>query len=126
MNVLFYASGENGNDQKYQLAIESVVPVEKIEVFKTVSELSQRLRQPVQNLAAVVLLARNSDEFSDFLEMRDLLSGLRLILVLPNQEEDIRSEELALFPSYVSYIDQDVSEVAAVLNKIVGHEKWNQ
>ena len=119
MNVLLFTGEKSGAGDRLQKAIESVVTKERIEMMHTVENLSKRLRRPVHNLAVAVLLSGTLKEFSDILAIGDLLSGLRIILILPGRDEETSTKALDLYPRFITYADQNFDEVAEVLEKIL-------
>jgi hypothetical protein len=121
MNVLLYATETDGAGAQLQRAVEAVVPKKKTEVYRTIDGLSRRLRQPIYDVAVAVLFAATKKELSDILSIRGLLQDIRIILVLPDRDEETITKGHTLYPRFLTYADGDVLDVAAVLNKMVGN-----
>jgi hypothetical protein len=121
MNILFYYSEpNNGVDGKLQEVINTIVPKEKTEIYRSIESLSRRLQQPTQNLGIVVLVAGNKEELLEILSIRDLLNNLRIILILPDREVDTIDKGRALYPRFIGYANGHLMDVSAVLEKMVG------
>jgi hypothetical protein len=119
MSVLFYTPMVEGVGKRLQRAIELVAPVEKIRICHTIGSLYQELCQPKDESSIAVLLAATQKDLLDILSLRDLLSDLRLILILPDTEDDTIAKGHVLCPRFVSSVDSDFSAVSAVLKKML-------
>jgi hypothetical protein len=119
MNLLFYATTADGVGGKLEKVIEEVVPEEKIEVCRTVDSLSRRLREPTYDLSVAVLLAETKEDLLCLVSNKELIWNLRVILVLPDGEDDTVTKGHLLRPRYLTYADSDFSDVATVLSKML-------
>lgn len=122
MNLLFYSRETNGAAGRLQRVIETVVPQEKREIFRTMVSLLRRLRRPRHDVGIVILFAASREDLMEFLYIRDLLNGVRIILVLPDGEEETVAKAHILRPRFLTYADSDFLEVVAVLGKIYSLE----
>lgn len=121
MSVLFYCPDDGERYEKLKGEIERTVPVEEIETYRTKEELCQRLCKPRYTLAVGILCAPNQRAFSDIFSLRDLLDGLRIILILPDRKQDTISKAHKLRPRFLSYVDDGPTFVIAVLNKMLSN-----
>lgn len=121
MELLFYSSKKNGAGRRVQNIIEGLIPEEDIGIFRTVEALADRLRQFRHNLSLAVILARTHKEFKDVLLIRDLLSDLPIILILPDRDKNTISQGHSLYPRFLTYSDGDFTDVAAVLEKMLNN-----
>ena len=119
MNLLFYATTADGVGGKLQGVIEEVVPEEKIEVCRTADSLSRRLCEPTYDLSVAVLLAETKEDLLCFVSNKELIWNLRVILVLPDGEDDTVTKGHLLRPRYLTYADGDFLDVATVLSKML-------
>jgi hypothetical protein len=120
MNILFYYSKpNNGVDEKLQEVIDTIVPQEETEIYRSIEGLSRRLQQPTHNLGIVVLVAGSKEDLLEILSIRDLLNNLRIILILPDREGDTIDKGRALYPRFIGYADGHLMDVAAVLERMV-------
>ncbi len=119
MRVLFYTTTADGVAQRLQRVIEGLVPKENTEIHRTIDSLSNRLRRPRYDLAVAVLLAASREDLLELLSIRDLLDGIRIILVLPDREDGTIAKGHRLYPRFLTYSDSDLLDVAAVLSKML-------
>ena len=125
--MLYFASLVDGIGEKLKTVVEASVPVEeRIEVYRKVDDVTYRLRQLRSNLSLVVILAANQDDLANILSIRELLNDLRIILVLPDSEQDTVRKGLGLRPRYLTYAHSNFTDVAAVLNKMLGGQQNNK
>ena len=101
-------------------AIESVVPETRMEIHRTIDSLSDRLHQCRYDSATAVLLATSTQDLFELLSIRDLIQKARVILILPDREKTTIANGHALYPRFLSYVDSDFKDVAAVLKKMIG------
>ena len=125
MILLFYAREEHGAGERLQTLIEELVSEDNIEICMTIGSLFQRLRQPTYDLSIVVLLAADSQDLTELLSVRDLIWDLRLILILPDRETGTIAKGHILRPRFLTYLDSDFTEVAAVLKKMLSNTDGN-
>lgn len=124
MNVLLSTTVMEGPGAQLQRVVEELVPKEKIEICRTIDSLTRRLRRPRYNLALAVLLAANREDLLDLLSIRDLLDGIRIILLLPDRDMDTIAKGHTLRPRFLTYADSDFLDVAAVLRKMLDAVNW--
>ena len=126
-DIFFYL---NGND-KIDWLFETVCLKASTRVFHSIEDLAQRLREPKENVIIAVLLAGKEDELMEMLAIRDLLFDIPVILILPDRQQETISKGRKLYPRFLTYADGDLSEIAAVLGKMLEKfekekimEKW--
>ena len=126
MNVLFYLPVTSELDARIQEVVEMVKPMAKTEVFRSIGDLSIRLCRPAGSSIIAVLLAGNKIDLVDFAFIRNLLSDTPIILILPDREESTAIIGYALVPRFLTYMDSNLMEVGAVLEKMIKYyEKKN-
>lgn len=133
MSLLFYSTSAKGPGERLHRVIEVLVPKREIEIFRTIESLTRRLHRPGlgHNMTIAVFLAASKEELSELVSIRNLLADLRIILVLPDTRDDTISKGHALQPRFLTYVDTDFIDIAAVLNKMLanmdlGHEFPNE
>ena len=124
--LLFYKSGKNRSQERLLKAIRMVVKREKLEIYRTMNKLMQRLRQPKNDLEIAILLAESDQTIEEIFAIRDYLDGLRIILILPNREADMISKARMLYPRFLDYVDSDFSDVCAVLEKMIANTRYEK
>lgn len=120
MCLLFFAAESHGAADGFQETVRALVPDGKMEVYRTTRALCQRLRQPSTFMQWItILFVANRAELSELLTFGELLSDLRIILLLPDDTKETIAAGHLLRPRFLSYVDGDFAEVVAVLNKML-------
>ena len=119
MKVLLYAreSAEPGN--KLQNFLETHVPGSNPEVYHTIEGLAERLKAPHRGEVVAVLQANSQEDLAALLSIRHRLQDIKTILLAPDREEETIALAHQLRPRFLSYINNDLYPVAAVLEKML-------
>jgi hypothetical protein len=120
MGVLLYGKNNGGATRKYSEAIERQVPGGVLEVFDSIEELTRRLQRFTGSSTVAVFLADTREELSALFLIRKLLDGVRLILILPDHSEATVAIGHRFHPRFLSFTDNGIREVPAVLGKMLG------
>jgi len=122
MHVFLYFSeiGRIGNE--LQSLMEELFPPDQLFVLNSVENLSLKLQEPWEKKPIVVILVYKKDDLLDLVSLREQLHLIRLILVLPDAKEGTISLAHRFRPNYLTYIQRDLNELKAVLQKIKGSE----
>ncbi len=123
MKLLFYATEKNGFGKHLEQAIGEIVPKENIEAYHSFANLSKRLYQPRDGLTIAVLSVAHSAELLDLLSLDDLLSDYHIILILPENGQDMALKAHRLRPRFLTFADRNFGEIKAVLNKMLETER---
>jgi hypothetical protein len=126
MNLFIYSSKSKGAANRLQWQIRSCMQGNPTETFNSVAHLSHRLHWPYakRGETIAVLFAADRQDLANFLSIRDLLEGISIILVLPDNENETIAAGHRLRPRYISYADGNFEDVAAVLIKM--EEKFSR
>jgi hypothetical protein len=119
MKLLLYLNGSDQVGGRLQKAVEGVVATESIEICRGLSSLLQRIRQRKGDLSVVILCASSSEELTKILTFRHGFQDLRIILILPDRDNETLARALTLRPRFLSYVDTDFSDVSTVLTKML-------
>jgi hypothetical protein len=120
MKAFLYSSKIEGKEKEIQRVMTELFSPEQMNVIRSVENVSLKLQEPWEEKPIVILLALKKDELLDFLTIRDQLYSVRLILVLPDAEEGTISLAHRLRPNYLTYVNRDLHELKAVLEKMMG------
>jgi hypothetical protein len=125
MNLLFYSSGDDQNKKRLEAAVHKVIPESKIELFKRLDGLRKRLRIPIEPDSIAVLSASNREELQGMQLLRELLTEIYVILVIPDRKK--RTIELAhrLLPRFLSQKESDFTNLKIVLNKMYINSQYS-
>ena len=121
MNVIFFAEKDDQAGVRLTKTIEKVVPADWLETYLTFDGFSGRLNQPLYDRSQIiaVILAANRDVLQELVLVGESLEGLRIILVLPDRDEETITLGLSIYPRFVSYIDNDFEALGSVLDKMM-------
>jgi hypothetical protein len=117
--VILYARVMEGAGEKLFQFIQSMTPAQETEIYDSIDQFSQRLRQPRGELTVAVIIANSKEDLLNLLFIRNLLQNIRIILVLPDREEETIEKGHRLYPRFVSFLDGNLEEVAVVLNNVL-------
>lgn len=121
MKLLYYVKTMDGPGNKLHGVIQSVVPLLRVETYRTIESLNRRLRLPVNNLNIAVLLASNKEDLLDLLALRKLFWNFRIILIVPDRKPETVAMGHILRPRFLSYADGNFKDFEEVLKKMLEH-----
>ena len=119
MNVFFYLPVTSKIDSMIQGVVEKAKSMARTEVFRSIEDLSKRLRKPADGFTIAVLVAGNKKDLVDFALIRRLLSDTPIIVVLYDREESTTIMGYGLVPRFLTYMDSNLMEVGAFLEKML-------
>jgi len=120
MKLLLYLSKRKNEDRLLRNAVMRIVPASQQEVCFSFENLWRKLHQPLNAVEIAVISAGSRAELLRLMSLSELLSDLRVILVLPDRQKETIAMGLTLLPSYYCFADCNMSELGAVLNKMIG------
>ena len=125
MNIVFYIPHTHIVKDKQRLyrVVEMAGAKGKTEIFRNISDLSRRLSKPADAATIAVVLISGRSDLNEFISIHHLLSEIPLILILPYRDNKTTSIGFDLAPRFLTYADTDLSEVGAVLEKMI--EKYS-
>lgn len=97
------------------------IPFESIGIFQTLESFHNRIRQGKTDITAAVIFASNRQDLIKLQGIRDLFSDMRIIMILPDAEEESVKIGHSFYPRYLSFTDSRFEDVAAVLQKILSN-----
>jgi hypothetical protein len=124
MKVLFYTTQSDWAAEQLQSVIETLVLKDQLEMYRTFDSLSRRLCRPSNNLNIAVLAAADEEELWKIVSLSDLLSDIRIILILPDNKPGTIAKAHTLGPRFLTYLDSDFGEVKSVLNKMLDNATY--
>lgn len=119
--IIFFSTSRGGSEERLLGIIETVVSKEDIRIYRTIGSLSRWLRQPRNDTDIVILLASSKVElhYLNLVSLRNLLSDMRIVVILPDSKPDTIAKGHILRPRFLSYCDGDFQDVAAVLSRMI-------
>ncbi len=118
MDLIVYIPQEDESGRRLQEMVGRLVWQDTIEIFYTLKRLFFRLRHPTGQEDIVVLLASSPKELNELIANSPLLTCLRIILILPDGEENTIAKGHLLRPRFISYKDNPFSDLSLVLQKM--------
>lgn len=115
MAFLFYASTSGKTVKQLQTLIRASIPKEEIEIYRSFSSLSHRLEKPLNDLNVAILFASSMEDLSDILALQDRLWDMRIILIIPDKNNETIVKGHQLRPRFLTYADCNPTEVVEVL-----------
>jgi hypothetical protein len=124
MQLLIYAAASNAAGRVLRERIQSMEfeSVAGTIYCSSIMALDKNLRQPLGLSPIGIMIPSDDSELVDLIGMRHLLRGMRVILVLPNDQPQniIHSRAHLLRPRFITYADAHPKEIIAVLWKMIG------
>ena len=94
---------------------------ESIGIFQTHESFYDRIRQGKTDIPVAVVFASNRQDLINLQGMRELISDLRIIMILPDSDEESVKIGHSFYPRFISFTDSNFEDVAAVLLKIISN-----
>ena len=91
----------------------------KTELYHTIKKLSLRLSRPVEDQSVVLLIAADRIDLLAIISLQKLLGDIHVIIILPDREDESVNIGYKLKPSFLTYVNGDLSEVHAILKKLL-------
>ena len=114
------------NTDKLQRIIDPLVSERQVENYSSIKDITKRLQRPMKEEVVGVFMPSNEKDLSDLLSINHLVRDIRIILVLPNRDEKTISIGHSLRPRFLTYADGDLSDVAAVMSKMMCNSREEQ
>lgn len=89
-----------------------------IRICHSITDLSHMLRKPLHEVSVLILFITSRKELKELNLMTFLFDNIRIILILPDSEKSTVSLCIGLQPSFISYVDADLMDIASVLKQI--------
>ena len=118
MQLLFYSSKVDQDTKRLDAAVHKIIPASRIEIFKRLDDLRERLRAPVEPDSVAVLLFSNRKELQNMLSLQELLTEIYVVLVLPDLNKGTLKIAHCLLPRFLSRKDSNFADLKIVLNKM--------
>jgi hypothetical protein len=119
MKILYYNSSHSETGNSFFGFVESSCDVNSIAICRDHDDLTRRLCELKQDIALVIIFAADRDDLTKLFLIRELLYDLRLILILPDMDEETVAQGHRLRPRFLSSIHHDFSQAAAVISKML-------
>ncbi len=125
MQLLFYLSGDDQNNKRLVAAVHEVIPESKIEQFKRLEDLRERLRRPMEPDSIAVLSASSREELQQMGLLRGLLTEIYVIVVIPDRKKSTIELAHLLLPRFLSHKESDFTDLKKVLQKMYMNHQYS-
>ncbi len=102
MKTILYATEQRDIGKKLEKMIQTHLPGIQIKTCNTIKGISHILRQPLNRVSIIILLAASREELSQFHLLNTLFDNIRVILILPDRREKTLVLGFKLKSSFVS------------------------
>jgi hypothetical protein len=119
MQLLFYSSKNDKNENRLKAAIRSVSPGGTVEHFTSLAGLRDRLRSIVEPDSIMVLAAVDRSELLKMQAFRDMLTEIFIILVLPDRNKSTLRLAHLLRPRFISQLEDNFNDLNQIVGKMI-------
>lgn len=125
MKVVLFLSGQDVDSaRRLHHVTAATVPPSCLETIYCYDRLELRLRNIPQNIAFVVLFAIDIIQLARLVALKPHLENVRTIIVLPDLNTETVAMGHQLLPRLLTDTNDDFSDVAAVLSKLLEGNNW--
>jgi nitrate reductase NapAB chaperone NapD len=119
MLLIFYEKASDGISEQLKGMMKPLIGEDRIKVYHTISILSKRLARPIDGKVIIVLVAADRNDLLDIYAIRELFGIIRIIIILPDREDESVRMGYQLQPRFLTYMNEELSEVYSVLRKML-------
>jgi hypothetical protein len=118
VELIYYSARNGGPDERLRRVIELFFSKDRSGIFGDAVELAGALRRDSDASTIVIIHVISKEDLRVILEMKDLLTDRRIILILPDRDTSTIAMGHILRPRLMSFEDSDFFEIAAVLTRM--------
>ena len=119
MSVVVYSGKSSASIRQIESVVEQVAPEHGVSVCRDLRTLRQRLYGSRENHRIAILNAADRNELEGLVLLRDLLSDIRVVLIVPDQDEIMVSLAHRLQPRFLARANGDWDEIRMVLGNMI-------
>ncbi|PKN18615.1 MAG: hypothetical protein CVU71_14145 [Deltaproteobacteria bacterium HGW-Deltaproteobacteria-6] len=119
MGLILYSQATEGSGKRLLEIIKGVASNHKLEIYSSIDELTERLHQPLMDVGVAVLHAATHSELMDMIYLGNILSELRVVLVLPDNEPEAIEKAHILHPRFIASAENDYKHLGSVLKRMM-------
>jgi hypothetical protein len=121
--LIVYSRDKKKFGMELEKMIEGLVSKENVAIYRTIPDLTLRLRVPLSESAIAVLYISDEKDLKSILSIQSLLIDMRIVLILPNRNDGTIAAGHGLHPRYLSFKDNSLKDIKAVLARMIEVEK---
>jgi len=119
MNLFFLIAGAQGPVERFLADVTPLVPEDKLEVYRGLAGLEERLRRPRDACCAAIVFGPSHEDLEKIVGLRGFFQDAKILLVLGDQSPETIALAHKLKPTYISEFDDGTSGVVSVLKHLV-------
>jgi L-lactate utilization protein LutB len=119
MKIFLYSKVGDPSGDGLEKLVKIHLPEVEMMVCRTIDDLLQCLRQPMEDSGVAILLISNQEDLNKILSIRHLFQNIRIILLLSNKTAETVALAHQLRPRFLTDTNSDLAEITAVLKKML-------
>jgi hypothetical protein len=117
MRILLYAPHSDDDGTRLETLLTQLAPWGSVERFDSLGAMSRRLQSPPLESRLAVLLAGSREELLNIASFKSAFEGMQILLILPEQDNELLMIAHQLRPRYITYRSDEFSDLIAVLQR---------
>lgn len=120
MRIVIYTSNSTQSNQLVKELFENFSDTARIEPYDSLGELKQRLAS-FPEIFVLILYLHDKDNLHQLLEIKNLITPVKTLLILPDNDSDTVSSAHQLRPNYIGYENETGlnQNIRAVLDRLI-------
>ena len=118
MEIIIYTQINNAHKDKLLKEISQIINLTPVMVFDF-EILFNFLKSKRSGQVVIVFLISEIEELEFLISNKVNLFNSRIILILPDRDDNFVSKGLSLYPRFHSHVNYGFKDVSAVLNKMI-------
>lgn len=118
MNIFYFTSEQTASERQLLTLLEKQIDSGELRVFQNLPKMAAHLVMRSGGRDIVILSVANELVLNDILSLREAFDWFRTIVILYNQGREAVRKGHLLKPRYLTFMDNNIMEVAAVVRKM--------
>lgn len=118
MKLLIFAHQLPGVEQKLTQHVRQHFPRLQVKKVKSMQRLSEKICRPLHGVKIIIVAIHDREELTELLCLKHLMDDIRLLIMLPQDAQDLMALALTLQPSFICFADSDIKGIKLVLDKL--------
>lgn len=119
MQILYYYSKANEKGYRLMEMMEKLDDQIRINTYRDWKIFAEELMAPKFDYPVMIVLISNKEELFNALSIRDRIHEYRLMLILPDDNEETVSLGHNLRPNFIAYDKGELGDIEIVLKKML-------
>ena len=119
MQILFYYSKANETEHELYEMMKHLDSQIQIKTYRDWKIFKEELLEPKFDHPIIIILISRKDELLNAISIRDRIHEYKLMLILPDNDEETISLGHSLRPNFIAYDRGDLRDIKIVLKKML-------